>query len=158
MGVVLTERDMTRLNNVHPDLKKVVLRAAEITPVAFMVLEGVRTRQQCMVNYGKGRNAAQLAVKGIPASFAQPTAAKVTWLNNPFNSKHCVQDDGYGHAVDLCPLPVDWNNLLAFDKVASAMEVASDELGIDIRWGADWDEDGRPRERGETDSPHFELG
>jgi peptidoglycan L-alanyl-D-glutamate endopeptidase CwlK len=34
---------------------------------------------------------------------------------------------------------------------------AAEELGVDIRWGADWDEDGNPRERGESDSPHFEI-
>ena len=34
---------------------------------------------------------------------------------------------------------------------------ASRELGVPIRWGADWDMDGLPREKGETDSPHFEL-
>ena len=26
-----------------------------------------------------------------------------------------------------------------------------------MRWGADWDNDGKPRERGESDSPHFEI-
>ncbi len=24
-------------------------------------------------------------------------------------------------------------------------------------WGADWNSNGRPREKGETDSPHFEI-
>ena len=156
-GFTLTERDMVRLNNVHPKLKQVVLRAADISPVKFMVVEGVRTRVQCMINYGKGRTAAQCAVKGIPASYAQPKLAKVTWLNNPFNSKHCVQNDGYGHAVDLLPEPYDWKDTKPFDRMASAMEMAADELGVDIRSGADWDEDGRLRERGETDSPHFEI-
>jgi peptidoglycan L-alanyl-D-glutamate endopeptidase CwlK len=34
---------------------------------------------------------------------------------------------------------------------------AAQELKTTIRWGADWDRDGKPRERGESDSPHFEL-
>jgi peptidoglycan L-alanyl-D-glutamate endopeptidase CwlK len=41
--------------------------------------------------------------------------------------------------------------------MAKAMLAAAKELGIGIRWGADWDSDGKPREKGETDSPHFEL-
>ena len=49
-----------------------------------MVLEGVRSREQCMVNYGKGRTVAQCTAKGIPAKYAQPKLNKVTWLNNPF--------------------------------------------------------------------------
>jgi peptidoglycan L-alanyl-D-glutamate endopeptidase CwlK len=37
------------------------------------------------------------------------------------------------------------------------MFAAAKELGVPIRWGADWERDGKPRERGVTDSPHFEL-
>jgi peptidoglycan L-alanyl-D-glutamate endopeptidase CwlK len=29
---------------------------------------------------------------------------------------------------------------------------------VPLRWGADWNRNGNPRERGESDSPHFELG
>ena len=39
----------------------------------------------------------------------------------------------------------------------SSMMRAARELKVPIRWGADWDRDGIPREKGETDSPHFEL-
>lgn len=156
-GFTLSERDLARLEGVDPRLVRVVKRAAEISPVQFMVVEGVRSREQCMINYGKGRSANECLAKGVPGRYALPNKSKVTWLANPFNSKHCKQGDGYGHAVDLLPAPYDWKDIKPFDQVASAMEVAADELGIDIRWGADWDEDGKPRERGETDSPHFEL-
>jgi peptidoglycan L-alanyl-D-glutamate endopeptidase CwlK len=44
-----------------------------------------------------------------------------------------------------------------FDKIAVAMFTAAKELRISIRWGANWDLDNMPRERGETDNPHFEL-
>ena len=37
------------------------------------------------------------------------------------------------------------------------MFAAADDLNVAVRWGADWDRDGKPRERGESDSPHFEL-
>lgn len=157
MAWKLTERDLDRLEGVDPRLVECVVAAAAISEVPFMVVEGVRSKEQCMVNYGKGRTIPQLALKNIPARYAQPKAAKVTWLNNPFNSKHCRQADGFGKAVDLLPAPYDWKELRRFDMVAAAMEGAAKKLGIDIRWGADWDEDGKPRERGETDSPHFEL-
>jgi peptidoglycan L-alanyl-D-glutamate endopeptidase CwlK len=78
----------------------------------------------------------------------------VTWT---LTSNHFVRADGFGHAVDLCPWPVDWNDLEKFDAIAKAMFAAAAELGVRIRWGADWDRDGKPRERGEADSPHFEL-
>lgn len=59
-----------------------------------------------------------------------PKAAKVTWLNNPLDSKHVT-----GKAVDLVPYPVDWNDLSKFDQMAQAMFAAAKELGVSIRWG-----------------------
>lgn len=157
MAYNLSSRSLNNLQGVHPSLAKVVKRAIELTTQDFVVIEGVRSREQCMINYGKGRTAAQCLAKGIPAKYANPKAAKVTWLSNPFNSKHCKQKDGYGHAVDICPYPVDWSDVKKFDVIAKAMFAAAKELGVNIRWGADWDKDGKPRERGESDSPHFEI-
>ena len=148
----LSQKSLDSLNGVDKRLQRVVKRAIQLTKQDFMVLEGVRTIQQCMVNYGKGRTAAQCVAKGVPAQYANPNAAKVTWLNDPFASKHVS-----GKAVDLVPYPVDWNDLKKFDAIAQAMLQAAKELGIPIRWGADWDNDGKPRERGESDSPHFEI-
>ena len=152
MSYQLSKRSLSRLAGVDDKLVAVVKRAIEISQVDFMVLEGVRSKEQCMINYGKGRTAAQVQAKGIPARYAKPGAAKVTWLNNPFASKHC-----FGKAVDLVPYPVDWNDLKKFDLIAQAMLQAAKELGVSVRWGADWDGDGKPRERGESDSPHFEI-
>lgn len=147
----LGTRSLANLKGVDERLVRVVKRAIQITSVDFTVIEGLRSREQCMVNYGKGRSAAECQEKGVPASYARPTLAKVTWLSNPFASKHVN-----GKAVDLLP-STGWNNLTSFDVVARAMLTAAKELGVSIRWGADWDRDGKPREKGETDSPHFEL-
>ena len=152
MAFNLSQRSLDRLVGVDERLQRVVKRAIELSKQDFMVLEGVRTRQQCMINYGKGRTITQCVAKGVPAQYANPKAAKVTWLNNPFASKHVS-----GKAVDLVPYPVDWNDLKKFDLIAQAMLQAAKELGVPVRWGADWDNDGKPRERGESDSPHFEL-
>ena len=152
MSYQLSKRSLSRLAGVDDKLVAVVKRAIEISQVDFMVLEGVRSKEQCVINYGKGRTAAQCVAKGVPAQYANPNAAKVTWLNNPFASKHVT-----GKAVDLVPYPVDWNDLKKFDAIAQAMLQAAKELGVTIRWGADWNANGKPRERGESDSPHFEI-
>lgn len=149
----LSARSIERLRGVDPQLVEVVQLAIQITTVDFTVVEGVRTREQCAINYGKGRSAAECLAKGVPAKHAQPKAAKITWLNNPYASKHVS-----GQAVDLLPAPYDWKATGPFDAVAKAMMAAAKQLGVSIRWGADWDADGKPREKGETDSPHFELG
>lgn len=159
MTITLGQRSLSRLDGVHPNLVRVVKRAATMaTPDEdFTVLEGVRSKEQMCSNYGKGRSAAQCEAKGVPGKYAQPSAAKVTWLSNPFMSNHRRREDGYGRAVDLAPYPIDWNNLGRFDRLATLMFRAASIEGVSIRWGADWDRDGKPRERGETDSPHFEL-
>ncbi len=102
---------------------------------------------------------------GKTVTLKQYAKKKVTWLNNPLASNHRPQADGLGHAVDLVPSPIDWNDPKKFDAIAHAMFTAEQQLKAEgaisadthLRWGADWDSDGHPRERGETDSPHFEI-
>jgi peptidoglycan L-alanyl-D-glutamate endopeptidase CwlK len=139
MTYALGPQSRARLKGVHPDLVKVVERAIELTGQDFMVLEGVRTPARQKELYAQGRTA---------------PGPKVTWT---LNSNHFINPKtGFGHAVDLVPFPVDWSHA-KLDVVSKAMFAAAWELGIPIRWGADWDRDGKPREKGESDSPHFEL-
>lgn len=140
MGYRLSNRSRTRLEGVHPKLVAVVERAIEITKQDFLVLEGVRTPERQRELYAQGRS---------------KPGRKVTWT---LQSNHFVNDrTGYGHAVDLCPYPVDWDSTAKFDAIALAMMKAAKEQGVAIRWGADWDMDENTRERGEYDSPHFEI-
>lgn len=165
MAYQFSIRSKSRKQGLHPVLDKILDRAITISQIDFMVLEGVRSDEQCYINYGKGRTVSQCHAKGVPVKYAKPSAAKVTWLNNPLSSKHRKQADGYGHAVDVVPFPLDWNDLSKFDKIAKAMFEAEKQLkaeGIipsttNLRWGANWDNDGQYREKGETDSPHFEI-
>lgn len=68
MSYILSQRSLNNLKGVHPNLVKVVKRAIEITGQDFMVIEGVRSREQCMINYGKGRTAAQMPSQRHPCS------------------------------------------------------------------------------------------
>lgn len=157
MSFKLSKRSTDRLIGVHPDLVRVVERAIEITKIDFMVVEGLRSRDRCAELYGKGRTAAQCSAKSVDTKWANPGVSKVTWLNNPYNSKHCKKSDGYGHAVDLLPEPYDWKDVDHFVTMSKAMIAAAAELGVKMRWGGNWDMDGQIRERGENDLPHFEL-
>jgi len=139
MTYALGPQSRQRLIGVHPKLVRVVEMAIALSTQDFMVLEGVRTKARQLELYAQGRTK--------PGSI-------VTWTKV---SNHFKQPDGHGHAVDLVPWPVDWNTPSKFDAISKAMFIAAASLGIPIRWGADWDRDGKPRERGETDSPHFEL-
>ena len=105
-----SQRSLSRLVGVHPDLVKVVKRAIEITPTDFMVVEGLRTRAR---------------QKELVAAGASLTT----------NSRHIT-----GHAVDLAPVvggKLRWDGPL-FPPIAAAMKAAASELGVALEWGGDW--------------------
>lgn len=157
MAYRLGTQSRERLKGVHPQLVRVVERAIEISKQDFLVLEGVRTPQRQRQLYGQGRSRQELAKAGVDVTLSKPSLPVVTWT---LKSNHFVKSDGLGHAVDLAPYPVDWEGptrFPKFDAISRAMFAAATELGVGLRWGADWDQDGKPRERGESDSPHFEL-
>ena len=52
-------------------------------------------------------------------------------------------------AVDVVPLPLDWNDIPAFERLGEAVMKKADELSIKIKWGKNF--------KGLTDYPHFEL-
>jgi len=166
MAYVFGKGSEARLEGLHPDLVKVLKKAISISPIDFTIVEGARSDEQCYINFGKGRTAAQCTAAGCPAKYALPDADKVTWLKKPLSSNHRKKSDGYGYAVDIYPYPVslvlakgkkpkDYEPL--FDKLAKTMFEAAKDVGATIRWGADWDLDGKAREKGESDNPHFEL-
>jgi peptidoglycan L-alanyl-D-glutamate endopeptidase CwlK len=140
MSYSLSQRSISNLRRVHPDLVAVVERAIQITEQDFIVIEGVRTQERQDELWAQGRT------KPGPI---------VTWTKDA--STHAIGKDGYGRAVDICPFPVDWNDISKFDAIYVAMMSAADEFGVRLRYGGDWDMDGNLRERGESDSPHFEL-
>jgi peptidoglycan L-alanyl-D-glutamate endopeptidase CwlK len=132
-------RHEERLIGVNQKLTNVVVKAATHLPYDVCVVEGVRTPERQRQLYAQGRT--------VPGKI-------VTWT---LNSKHIKAADGTGHAVDLCAQiagKLDWTKA---DEIGRAMNQASKELAVPIRWGADWNQNGRPHEKGETDSPHFEL-
>lgn len=134
MGFKLGKTSLARLQGVDETLVNVVKRAIEISEVDFTVMEGVRTLERQRELYAQGRTA--------PGKI-------VTWT---MKSRHIE-----GKAVDLVPYPLDWNDLEKFNKIKDAMFQAARELDVNLRWGADWDGDGNYREKGEYDSPHFEI-
>lgn len=115
----LGKRSTDNLKGVHEDLVRVVRRALELSPVDFTVIEGLRTPER----------QAELMKQGFTRTL---------------KSRHII-----GQAVDIVPLPVDWNNPAPFRLVAEAMKKAAAELGVRITWGGDW--------RTFKDLPHYQI-
>jgi len=129
-----------KLTGVHPDLVGVAECALSFGILDFSVSEGVRTEQRQK----------ELLQTGFTKTLA---------------SKHLIQADGYGHALDLYPYPIDMarvqkgdaREIARFGLLAGLMLRAAQDLGVKIRWGADWDGDGQTLDHSFFDAPHFEL-
>jgi peptidoglycan L-alanyl-D-glutamate endopeptidase CwlK len=111
MSIVLGPRSIARLQDVHPDLVRVVRRAAALSSLDFTVLEGMRTlpRQKQLLAQGATRT---------------------------LNSRHLT-----GHAVDLAPMiggTVSWDWPL-YDRLAKVVKAAADHEDVPITWGGDWE-------------------
>ena len=77
----LDARSVDRLRGVHADLVKVVLRAAEITDIDFMVTEGVRTvmRQAELFKAGATRTMKSKHLIGRAVDLAAIVDGDVRW-------------------------------------------------------------------------------
>lgn len=125
-----SDRSLKNLEGVHPALVRVVKKALEYAEIDFTVTCGLRTPEEQKALYAKGRT--------------EPGPI-VTWT---LKSNHLPKYDGYGYAVDLHPYPIDYDNMERYYQLASIMTKASDECGVPITRGIDWQK---------KDPPHYEL-
>tara|TARA_R110001592_G_scaffold65909_1_gene202390 strand:+ start:1323 stop:1754 length:432 start_codon:yes stop_codon:yes gene_type:complete len=103
---------MARVNDLLQDTVK---KAIELTSVDFGVIYGIRTLGEQQKLYEAGRS-------------------------QTMNSKHLLQDDDTGHAVDLMAYDgkkPSWE-LVMYDDIADAMAKAARHTGAKLRWGAAW--------------------
>lgn len=137
VGFTLSAKDEKNIKAVHPKLQVVVRFAAQISNVAFMVVEGARSieRQKEMVKGG---------------------------LSKTMKSLHLLQEDGYSHAVDMYPvvdgrMVNDWcvpwlskeQSMEAWTDMATAMKAAAATREVVLTWGGDW--------KSFKDGPHFQI-
>lgn len=122
-----SQRSENNLNGVNSDLVRVIRRALEITPVDFIVIEGLRTQalQKELVAAGKSQTN---------------------------NSRHLT-----GHAVDIIPVNTKWQIeefkplLKAVKQAADELGV---KLRFGINWKND---PSLPIETRFIDAPHVEI-
>jgi peptidoglycan L-alanyl-D-glutamate endopeptidase CwlK len=124
-----SERSLRNLRGIHPDLRRVMDRALQESPVDFVITEGLRTL----------------------ARQRQLLAKKAT---KTLNSRHLT-----GHAVDLYAWVdldldgtvefVEMSNPRLMTRIADAIKAAAVKEKVAIVWGGDW--------KKFVDMPHFEL-
>ena len=62
-----------------------------------------------------------------------------------------------GKAVDLSPYPIDWENRDGFYYMGGMIRGIAKQMGINIRFGGDWDSDGDTKDNSFDDLVHIEL-
>jgi peptidoglycan L-alanyl-D-glutamate endopeptidase CwlK len=60
-------------------------------------------------------------------------------------------------AVDVTPYPVDWEDRERQTLFAGFVIGVASQMGINLRWGGDWDQDFQVVNNRFDDFPHFEL-
>ena len=135
-----SQRSKDRLKGVHPDLVMCVQQAMDKQIMDFSVVEGLRSQERQQDLFNKG-------------------------FSKTLKSKHLRQSDGFGHAVDLYPYPInmakvnnnDVREIARFSLLAGVVLSCAYDIGITVVWGGDWDSDGQTLDHSFFDAPHFQL-
>lgn len=106
----LNQSSLSKLEGIHPDLRRVVMRTAELSPIDFVITEGRRSlrRQHMLVEAG---------------------------ASHTYNSRHLT-----GHAIDFAPViggEITWK-WPPFRTIARTFKDTGFDLGIPVAWGGDW--------------------
>ena len=104
-------RSLKNMVGIHPDLRRVLDRALQDSPLDFVVIEGLRTLAR---------------QKQLVASGASQT----------LNSRHLT-----GHAIDLLPIGPDGKSAFdwpLYDQLGPAVKAAAEAEGVALDWGGDW--------------------
>ena len=60
-------------------------------------------------------------------------------------------------AVDVVPYPIDWEDRERFHLFAGFVLGIANQMGINVRWGGDWNRNFEVDDNMFDDFPHFEL-
>ena len=76
--------------------------------------------------------------------------SQVRWPDGKHNTEPSL-------AVDVCPYPVVWDDRERQTLFAGYVLATAKAMGIDLRWGGDWDRDTEVRDNSFDDLVHFEI-
>lgn len=124
-----SQRSKERLLQCHPDIVRVMKEV--IKGVDCTILEGHRPKVKQDEVYANG-------------------LSKVQWPNSKHNKEPSL-------AVDVAPYPIDWNDTQRFYYFGGYVLGVADQLGVNLRWGGDWDGDDDLNDQHFMDLVHFEL-
>jgi len=77
--------------------------------------------------------------------------------NSKVKYPHGRHNANPSRAVDVTPYPVDWNDRERQTLFAGFVIGIARGMGINLRWGGDWDQDWQVKDNMFDDFPHFEI-
>jgi peptidoglycan LD-endopeptidase CwlK len=124
-----SDKSISKLTTCDPRLQRVLHEV--IKHFDCTILEGHRDkeRQNRMVEEGK---------------------SQVRWPDGKHNTVPSM-------ALDVTPYPVVWDDRERQTLFAGFVLATAKSMGIDLRWGGDWDRDTEVRDNTFDDLVHFEL-
>ncbi|MDE7168722.1 MAG: hypothetical protein K2N67_00825 [Mucispirillum sp.] len=117
----LSNKSRIKLDSCHADLKRLAEAVAIEAPISVICGYRGKAEQETAFREGKSK-----------ARFGQ--------------SKH---NSNPAEAVDIVPLPLDWNDIESFEQLGAIIQKKADELGVKVKWGKYF--------TNLKDYPHWEL-
>ncbi len=117
----LSKLSKQRLSTCHSDLQKLVEEVAKTEKCA--VICGFRGRYEQEQAYYTGKS-------------------KANWGQSKHNLKPSL-------AVDVVPMPLNWEDIESFERLGEKIQAKAEELGIKVKWGKYF--------KGLKDYPHWEI-
>ncbi len=124
-----SDKSLAKLATSDPRLQRVFHEV--VRNFDCTILEGHRNRerQNQMVEEGK---------------------SQVRWPDGKHNTVPSM-------AVDVCPYPIVWDDRERQTLFAGYVLATAQAMGVNLRWGGDWDRDTEVRDNSFDDLVHFEV-
>jgi len=122
-------KNVEKLLEVHPSLRLLIAHSAQVIPIH--IITGHRGEIDQNKAFFEGKS-------------------KVKYPDGKHNQQP-------SRAIDIAPLPLDWNDTKRFYYLAGIIKAFAFQLNIKIKWGGDWDGDNDFKDQSFNDLAHFEL-
>ena len=123
------KKSLKQLETCHANLRKVFVEV--VKTVDCSVLEGHRGKDRQDALYKDGK----------------------TKVKYP----HGRHNEFLSRAADVVPYPIDWEDRERFHLFAGFVLGTAKQMGINLRWGGDWNQNWFVDDNKFDDFPHFEL-
>ena len=110
MAFKFSKRSLENLQGIHPDLVMVTTHALSLSPVDFVVIDGLRTMDEQKILFAKGKS-------------------------RRLDSRHLT-----GHAIDFAAWvngEISWD-IAHYKRITESFSKAAQQLGVRIVRGIDW--------------------